>query len=141
MEALIDHKTVAKITTHYQALASLVPLHAIRDETEYDRAVSMLNGLLDAGAADEEHPLAGLVNALGLLIGDYDDAHFPAKPGSPIETLRMLMEQNRLSQSDLAEVGSQGVVSEILNGKRELNVRQIKALAARFKVPPSVFIA
>jgi len=50
------------------------------------------------------------------------------------------MEQHELTQTDLAEVASQGVMSEILNGKRELNVRQIKALAERFNVPPAVFL-
>jgi len=50
------------------------------------------------------------------------------------------MEQHRLTQSDLPEVGTQGVVSEILRGKRELNVRQIKALSSRFHVQASVFI-
>ncbi|MCE7920859.1 MAG: hypothetical protein DCC59_16705 [Chloroflexi bacterium] len=42
--------------------------------------------------------------------------------------------------ADLAEIGSQGVVSEILNGKRELNVRQIRALAERFNVSAAVFV-
>lgn len=32
------------------------------------------------------------------------------------------------------------IQSEILNGKRELNIRQIRALADRFHVSPSVFI-
>jgi HTH-type transcriptional regulator/antitoxin HigA len=50
------------------------------------------------------------------------------------------MEEHELTQSDLPEVGSQGVVSEILNGKRELNVRQIRALAERFGVSTAVFI-
>jgi HTH-type transcriptional regulator/antitoxin HigA len=36
-------------------------------------------------------------------------------------------------------LGSQGVVSEILSGKRELNTRQIAALADRFGVSPAVF--
>ena len=44
-----------------------------------------------------------------------------------------------LTQSDLPEVGSQGVVSEILGGKRTLNVRQIRALSGRFGVSPAVF--
>lgn len=141
MEALIDHEVVAEITSHYVALTSLVPLRAIHHHAEYEQAVSMLNRLLDAGAANEDHPLAELVHMLGLLIGDYDDQHFAPEPVSPIAALRLLMEQHSLSQSDLAEVGTQGVVSEILNGKRDLNVRQIKALAARFNVPPGVFIA
>ncbi len=45
-----------------------------------------------------------------------------------------------LTQSDLPEIGSQAVVSEVLNGKRDLNVRQIRALATRFGVSPAVFI-
>ncbi len=45
-----------------------------------------------------------------------------------------------LATSDLSEVGSQGVVSEILNGKRELNVRQIRILAEKFKVSSAVFV-
>jgi HTH-type transcriptional regulator/antitoxin HigA len=56
------------------------------------------------------------------------------------EVLQYLMEEHSLRQSDLPEVGSQGVVSEILNGKRELNVRQIRELAQRFHVSPAVFI-
>jgi HTH-type transcriptional regulator/antitoxin HigA len=49
------------------------------------------------------------------------------------------MEQHGLSQGDLPEIGSQGVVSEILRGKRELNVRQIAALSKRFGLPADVF--
>ena len=57
-----------------------------------------------------------------------------------VDVLRFLMDEHGLSQSDLPEVGSQGVVSDILRGKRELNVRQIRALAKRFQVSPAVFI-
>lgn len=140
MEALMDRTALAEITARFQALAAMVPLHAIRTEQDYDRAVSTLNQLLDAGAADEMSPLADLVNTLGVLVGDYDDAHHPAKEVSSVAMVRFLMEQHDLTQSDLPEIGTQGVVSEILRGKRELNVRQIKALAERFHVPSSVFI-
>lgn len=51
------------------------------------------------------------------------------------------MKENGLRQVDLAEeIGSQGVVSEILNGKRAINARQAKALASRFSVSPAVFL-
>ncbi len=46
-----------------------------------------------------------------------------------------LMEEHGLRQSDLPEIVSQGVVSEVLAGKRRLNLRQVQALAARFSVP------
>jgi len=136
----MDRSVIAEITARFEALAAIVPLHAIRTKRDYNKAVSTLNQLLDAGAADEKSPLADLVNTLGTLIGDYDDAHYPVKEVSSVAMIRFLMEQHGLTQSDLPEIGTQGVVSEILRGKRELNVRQIKALSGRFNVPSSVFI-
>jgi len=140
MEAIMDRSVVEEITTRFQALVSIVPLSAIRTPKDYDKAVLMLNQLLDAGAADENSPLADLANNLGFLIGDYEDAHREGSEISPVATLRFLMEQHRLTQFDLPEVGTQSVVSEILRGKRELNIRQIKALSSRFHVPTSIFI-
>ena len=140
MEAIMDRAAVAEITAHFQALSSVIPLHPIRTGHDYDKAVTALNQLLDAGAANEKHPLADLANTIGTLIGEYDDAHHPAQDISGLAMLRFLMEQHQLTQSGLPELGTQGVVSEILSGKRELNVRQIKALAGRFHVPASVFV-
>jgi HTH-type transcriptional regulator/antitoxin HigA len=140
MEAIMDRVVVAKITTHYEALTSFVPLHPLNNQADYAKAVAALNQLLDAGAADEAHPLAGLVNTVGMLIGAYEEAHNPPEKVAPVAVLRLLMDQHRLSQSDLPEIGTQGVISEILHGKRALNVRQIKSLSERFNVPVSVFV-
>ncbi|HEX8403409.1 MAG TPA: transcriptional regulator [Duganella sp.] len=140
METLTDHAVVAEITSRYEALSSLVPLRVIRNEQEYEGAVSALNRLLDAGAADDDHPLADLLSALGNFIGDYEDRQYPPDPISALEMIRFLMDQHHLSESELPEIGEQDVVSEVLNGKRELNVRQIKELSSRFNVPASLFI-
>jgi len=140
MEAVMNRAVVAELTSHFKALSSVIPLHAIHDEYDYDQAVAALNKLLDAGAADEKHPLADLANMLGSLISEYEHDHYPQPALSPLTMLRFLMNQNQLTQSSLPELGTQGVVSEILSGKRELNVRQIKALSERFHVPASVFI-
>ncbi|WP_395946981.1 type II toxin-antitoxin system HigA family antitoxin [Caedibacter taeniospiralis] len=50
------------------------------------------------------------------------------------------MKEHGLKQSDMIELGSQGVISEILSGKRALNVRQLKALAQRFNVSMETFV-
>lgn len=139
MEAVMDRQMVAEITTHFQALNAIIPLRPIRMEAEYDKAVSALNQLLDVGAGDETHPLADLVATLGEIIGDYDDVHYPNGDVTPSAMLRFLMEQHNLTQSDLPEVGTQGVVSEILRGIRDLNIRQIKAISARFSINPAAF--
>jgi len=116
------------------------PLLTIRDEREYDLAVERLNSLLDEIGTDERHPLYGLLDTLGTLIRVYEEEHYSILQISGAEMVRHFMEEYDLAQSDLPEVGSQGVVSEVLNGKRELNVRQIRALAKRFRVSPAVFM-
>ena len=140
MEAVIDQELMADITAHFQALSSVVPLHPVRNQADHDRAVEVLNRLLDSGAADENHPLADLVETLGELIGDYDDKHFQIGEAPPSEMLRFLITQHHLTQSDFPEIGSQGVVSEVLSGKRSLNTRQIRALADRFDISPAAFL-
>ena len=120
--------------------ANIAPLLSIRDEREYKTAIKRLNGLLDEIGDNEKHPLYGLLDTLGTLIQAYEAEHYPLPAASGLEVLRYLMEEQGLTQSDLPEVGSQGVVSEILNGNRHLNVRQIRLLAQRFNVSSAVFV-
>ncbi len=129
------------LTAHMRAIAAVVPLGVIADEADYTAAVDCLNDLLDAGGADESHPLAALVALLGERIAAWESVMHPLPPVNGSEVLRFLLAQHGLTQADLPEVGSQGVVSEILSGKRCLNVRQIEALAARFGTSPAVFFA
>jgi HTH-type transcriptional regulator/antitoxin HigA len=119
---------------------NIAPLLCIRNEREYDIAVKRLNELLDEIGDNEKHPLYSLLDTLGTLIHAYEKEHYSIPEASGIDVLRFLMEEHELSQSDLPEIGSQGVVSEILNHKRELNVRQVRALAKRFNVSTAVFV-
>jgi HTH-type transcriptional regulator/antitoxin HigA len=58
----------------------------------------------------------------------------------PIDVLRFLLDQNGLSQRDIAaELGSESTVSLVLSGKRRLNRDHIARLSRRFHVSPSVF--
>ena len=125
------------IQTHW---VNIRPYLTIRNEREYDSAIKRLNNFLDEIGTDERHPLYDLLDTLGTLIQVYEARHHPMPDCSGAEMLQFLLDEHGLTQSDLPEVGSQGVVSEILNGKRQLNVRQIRALAKRFHVSPAVFI-
>lgn len=120
--------------------AAVAPILSIRNQSEYDAAVNMLNDLLDEIGTNEKHPLYSLLDTLGTLVHAYEEKHYAMPEVSGGEMLRYFMEEHGLRQSDLSEVGSQGVVSEVLNGTRELNVRQIRALAKRFHVSPAVFV-
>ena len=83
MEAVINSKTMKQVAGHFAAISRVVPLHPIRSEADYDRAVSVMQQLLDHGGADESHPLADLVATLGELIADHDDRRYPQGPSSP----------------------------------------------------------
>ncbi|MDF3821715.1 helix-turn-helix domain-containing protein [Leptospira sp. 96542] len=109
-------------------------------DKQYKKLVKILDELIDEVGNNEKHQLAPLLETVGNLIEEYENDHFLQPNAEPIEVLKFLMQENNLTQKDLNILGSQGVVSEILNGKRELNVRQIKALAEKFNVSPSVFI-
>ena len=133
-------KQLVKAGNEYRILRRQIPLGVIRSKAEYERAVATLDTIIDEIGEDETHPLADLAEALGVFVEAYDKAHYPTPSPSPRAMLRFLMEQHDLGQSDLPEIGSQGVVSEILSGKRSLNVRQISRLGKRFNVSTSVFV-
>lgn len=126
-----------ELQSYWQAIA---PYLTINSEQDYDLAVERLNYLIDLVRDNEAHPLYGLLDTLGILIEAYDREHYQIEDSPPLEILAFLMNEHNLSQGDLPEIGSQGVVSEIFSGKRELNLRHIKALAKRFNVSPLTFI-
>lgn len=111
-----------------------------RNDKEFHKLVSELDVLLEIVGDNEKHKLMGLVDLLSNLIASYEKDHYHIPLAKGIDALKFLMEAHQLHQSDLSEIGSQGVVSEILRGKRHLNLRQIKLLAKRFHVDPSTFI-
>jgi len=112
----------------------------LRTEEQYDKAVKLLDQLIDKVSEKPNDTLDSLIDLLGTLIEDYENKYVPEPVGDPISSLKLFMEEHNLRQGDLPEIGSQGVVSEILKGKRTLNVAQIKALSKRFNVSPAVFI-
>jgi HTH-type transcriptional regulator/antitoxin HigA len=120
--------------------AALRPILTIRNDREYQRAITRMNALLDEIGGNERHPLSSLLDTLGALVREYEEKHFPLPDCGGVGALQYLMQEHGVNQNELPEIGSQGVVSEILRGKRQLNVRQINALAKRFKVSPAVFL-
>lgn len=124
---------------HWSYVAPL--LTPASTEAEYNALVESLDALLDAGAADESNPLAALAAMVGELVSAYERTHYPMpQEMSAGETLRFFMERDGLRQSDLPEIGNQSKVSEVLSGHRAINLRQAKALSARFGVPLELFV-
>lgn len=132
-----------KVDPTYLKLVEVFPLQPITTKAEHALALKVLEKLISY-INEEKQSDQGVevyLNTLAELAGDYEKSHFKTSTINGVEMLAYLMELQGLNQSDLSdELGGQPVVSQILKGKRDLNLRQIKALAKRFNVSPEVFI-
>lgn len=137
MSTHIDLKRLLPAWDQFRRVSDIAP---IRNQRQYNRMNTLLHALLEASGGDEKHPAMGLVDIVGELVAAWENEHHPLPPSSGVDALRFLMEQHGLRQADLPELGSQGVVSEILAGKRDLNIRQVRALAERFGLSPATFL-
>lgn len=122
----------------YLALVRAFPLVSIRDGAHLDRALEVIDRLVDKPErTDAEEAYLG---ALTDLVETYENAHVAFPPQTGVEALESLMEENGLKQRDLAPIlGTQSIVSEVLSGKRALTATYIAKLAAYFHVSPAVF--
>jgi HTH-type transcriptional regulator/antitoxin HigA len=83
-----------------------------------------------------------LLELLTQLVERYEERHYPIPDAPPHVVIQFLMEDRGLQHKDLMSVlGSRGVTSEVINGKRRPSKTQVKALAEFFKLPPELFIS
>jgi len=128
---------VNDISAHWVALHEQLGLGApVAGKAQYERLLACVDALMDDYDDRPGNPLGGLLLLLAERIREYEERAQPwPETSTPASLLAFLMEQHGLRQSDLPEIGPQSVISAVLSGKRELNLRQVKLLAARFHVP------
>jgi HTH-type transcriptional regulator / antitoxin HigA len=124
----------------YAHLLGIALPQVIHTEVENERSMHVLESLLRKKhrTAEEQR----LTELLTLLIEDFEEREYPMprKAGRPIDMVRHLMDANGLRQTDLLDVfGTASVISEVLNGKRELSKTHIVKLSERFHVSPALF--
>ena len=135
------HLDLASVQTAWQGLNKLLTIGKITSEKYYKRRVRVMDELLDRIGTNESHRLMPLLDLVTKGVESYENKNHALPDATPAAVLAYLMEEHNLKQTDLAEeLGGQSIVSAILNGKRELNTRQVKALATRFNVSPAVFL-
>ncbi len=130
----------AKLTKAWVNLQNVAFIKPIHSDKEFKQAVELMDKLIDIVGNDSSHPLSDLLEMVCIFTSYYESRNYKKPDATAIEILKYLMEEHGIKQKDLPEIGSQGVVSEILSGKRELNVRQIQALAKRFNIDARSFL-
>ncbi|MGH9753009.1 MAG: helix-turn-helix domain-containing protein [Blastocatellia bacterium] len=118
-------------------VADAVPV-VVETEAENERLLAIIEPMMSRELTPEEEKLFDL---LVKLVEDFEERHYPMGESSPTEMLKFLMEQRDLRQRNIVHLlGSSGVASEVINGKRAISKNQAKALAEFFRVSPELFI-
>ncbi len=126
------------LTAYSDLLREITP-KIIETEMEYEKTLAIVEQL--TFKRDRTPEETALHRLLVILIETYEAEQYPIPESSPDEILRHIMEASGTRQIDLVGIiGSSGVVSEIVNGKRTISKAQAKILADRFKVSSSLFI-
>ncbi len=127
-----------KAVQHWNMVSPVIDTPRTPDD--YEALLHNLKDALELVENNSNSPLAGLIKAIANAAQEYETELLVEQQGSALLALKYLIKLHSIKQSELKEIGSQGVVSEILNGKRSLTLRHVRELARKFKVSPSVFI-
>jgi HTH-type transcriptional regulator / antitoxin HigA len=131
---------IAALNQEYGHLLTVVQPKVIETEEENEFYLAEVSKLMQLGenlSPAQEQLLKLLVN----LIENFEDKHYQLNLATPLEILQEFVSDRGLKQKDLLPVfGSQGIASEVLNGKRSISKAQAKALGEFFKVSPTLFL-
>ena len=110
----------------------------IKTEKQYWDYCDKLEGLL---AEREIDPLEDEIELLTLLIEKWDEEHSTLTEADPVEMLKYLMDENKLSATSLGVTLGIGksIISEILNYRKGFSKEVIQKLADHFKVQQEAF--
>jgi HTH-type transcriptional regulator / antitoxin HigA len=114
----------------------------IETDEEQDRLAEELVHLMGKGELSaEERRLGDLLDHLLVEYEQRQRAAHPRRRPSPLRMLENVMEFKELRQADLVDVfGSPSRVSEVLSGKRKINLGQARRLADRFHMDVAIFL-
>ena len=120
---------------------------SLKSVEAYEDALNMVEHLMESIGEDNERPENLLIFLLEQAIKEFEDKDdslmtFERESidiSSDISVLRTLLDQYKLTLSDLPEIGHKSLVSKILSGDRSLTKTHIKKLSQRFNLDPSIF--
>lgn len=119
----------------------MMDVRPIRTEADLDWSLKEIEQYFNAppepGSPEEER-----FDVLSTLIEAYENKAYPIEQADPIDVLNFYMEQNGLTQTDLAQViGSRSRASEILSGRRGLTLQMIDAIRSAWGISADLLVA
>jgi HTH-type transcriptional regulator / antitoxin HigA len=119
-------------------------LKILETQAEYEYAIDYVKYLIDEGLALPGSEEENMLEVLSVLIEKFEEEKgykLDDLKSDPIDWLNYFLKENGMQQKDLiSALGPASRVSEILNKKRTLSLKQIKKLHEQFKIPVQLLI-
>jgi HTH-type transcriptional regulator / antitoxin HigA len=108
-------------------------LKILKTKKEYRSALGRFEAIFQAKPGSAESNEA---DVLALIIKEYEDRHFVIQTPSPLEAIKYRMEQQGLTNKDLAGIlGFKSRVSDLFTKHRRLNLSMIRKLNSKLHIP------
>jgi HTH-type transcriptional regulator/antitoxin HigA len=115
-----------------------MPLKILKTKKEYQQSLERFEKIFQTKPGNAENDEADL---LALIIKDYEDKHFIIDAPNPMEAIKYRMEQQGLTNKDLAKIlGHKSRVSDIFNNNRKLNLAMIRKLYNELHIPLEILV-
>ena len=133
---------INQIIHRWEAFSSVAGsyLKPISNEAEFEAAERLLNEISDRMESPSDPKYSALFQMLAERIAVWEEENVPMPTVTPQQTLRFLMQQHQLKQTDLSALVDQSTLSKILRGEREISKYLAKSLAKYFKTNIEVFL-
>lgn len=120
---------------------NLGDIRTLQTEAEYQSALAAVRPYFEH-EPEAGTPQAAHFDALVLLIEEYEERYFPIERAEPLDIIKSIMEANGYTRADLvAVIGSKARAADLLNGRREINLDQIRKLSKAWGIPPAALIS
>ena len=127
------------MSDQYIQLLQEFPPRTITDEKQLEATQEVIDRLLDGHELTPNE--SEYLNLLGVLVWEYEQSQELILDIYGVELLKVLIAERQLRQKDLVPIfKTESIVSDILNGKRQLTLRHIQELAIFFNLSPAVFL-
>ena len=115
-------------------------LKPIKNDAQYEDALHRVYLLMqknikaDSKESDE-------LEILSILVKEYENEHYTMPKPNPLDAIKFRLEQMNMSEVELSQIlGYRSRKSEILSGKRKLNLAMVRKLVEQLHIPAEVLI-
>ncbi len=113
-------------------------LKILKTKKDYSNALQRFEVIFQSKAGTQQSEEA---DVLALLIKEYEDRHYIIHAPDPLDAIRYRMEQQGLTNTDLARIlGFKSRVTDLFNKHRKLNLGMVRKLHSKLNIPLETLI-